>query len=429
MRYQPNNERRGVILMVVLSLLTLFAVVGVAFVLYAQSEATSARVAREAETAQRADMTPEECLAMFLGQLIYDVNDDANGVLSGMRGHSLGRGMYGYNYAVPGLPGINITPFNGVGRVHTGAANPTWPALNPYNADDYTLPNYTWFSGDGFLRDPERYIARASPNAAPAANSYVGGNAPYTYPDLNNFFLASVKADGTVLAPSFHRPWLFNPGTTFNDMTNPNWTNAQGKYMTLRPRPNEHPLFPAPDDAFGDVKNLIWSKNNDSIWIDIGAPIMTAPDGTKYKMLVAPLILDLDNRINLAAAGNIRGNPASRSNQGFFPSEINLGWLWSNSTTNPMEWKNLFLGNGVIFGKYGANQVPSALLFPTGSAAHVYAQADLDGSQELAGYAATPAIQLPGMGASISRQDMAAALHKNAPTIQPATLCTNRRST
>ena len=42
-------RRKGVILLVVITLLTLFAVVGLTFVLYAESEATSARTFREAQ--------------------------------------------------------------------------------------------------------------------------------------------------------------------------------------------------------------------------------------------------------------------------------------------------------------------------------------------------------------------------------------------
>ncbi len=390
MRFQGTNQRRGVILMVVLSLLTLFAIVGLAFVLYADAEATSARIAREGETLQRADMNPEQALAFFLGQLLYDVNDDVNGAGSALRGHSLGRTMYGYNYTMAAgvaVPGANVTPYNGVGRLHytspvTYTPAPLWQ-WQP--KDDYGLVNYTWFAADGFVRDPERIGSRLTPaNTLPATqtNPYVGGNASYTYPDLNSFFLAAVNSQGAVLTPSFHRPWLFQqvspiPGVTvtyaFNDMTNPNWYNQGGKYLTARPRPADHAGFPPPADGGGDVKNLVGAPggtditgkpfNNDSIWMDLGAPIMTAPDGTLYKPLFAPLIMDLDNRINVAAAGNIAGNlNASRSNQGWFSTETNIGQLWSNSS-NAAEWQNLLQGNGTYYGKYGPSKVPSAPFF------------------------------------------------------------------
>src|SRR5437879_8151403 len=91
---QPN-ERKGVILLVVISLLTLFAIVGLSFVLYANAEANASKVYREAANQNQIDMEPELLFNMFLGQLIYDVPDDYTGVYSAMRGHSLGRSING----------------------------------------------------------------------------------------------------------------------------------------------------------------------------------------------------------------------------------------------------------------------------------------------------------------------------------------------
>ena len=55
---------------------------------------------------------------------------------------------------------------------------------------------------------------------------------------------------------------------------------------------------------------------------------MRTPDGRKYKLLVAPLILELDSRLNLNAVGNLMGTDASklpthRSHQGWGVWEIN----------------------------------------------------------------------------------------------------------
>jgi hypothetical protein len=204
--------------MVVLILLTLFAVVGLSFVLYADSAARSARLAREAEVPSRPDVDPELLCAYFLGQLLYDV-DDQTGISSALRGHSLARDMYAWN---SDNPDSNITPFNGTGRLHTGLGLPQQPQAgdylynNPFQIDDYWLINYTYFAADGFVRDPERLgpgLASQKPgpswrsNPSQPRGRFTGGfNPPYTYPDLNHLFLAAVRADGTVLLPSFHRP-------------------------------------------------------------------------------------------------------------------------------------------------------------------------------------------------------------------------------
>src|SRR5262249_40357944 len=107
------QPRRGVILLVVLALLTLFALVGLSFVLYANAEAEASRLNREALNLYRPDMNPEVLLQYFLEQLVYDVPDNEAGVYSALRGYSLARSMYGYDDA-----GRNDVPFHGTGRLH-----------------------------------------------------------------------------------------------------------------------------------------------------------------------------------------------------------------------------------------------------------------------------------------------------------------------
>src|SRR5262249_11230211 len=103
------EPRRGVALLVVVFLLTLFAVVGLSFVLYADAEGRAARFYREAQSLSRPEVDPERLLAYFLGQLLYDV-DDTTGFDSALRGHSLARLLYGWN---ADDPDGNTIPFNG----------------------------------------------------------------------------------------------------------------------------------------------------------------------------------------------------------------------------------------------------------------------------------------------------------------------------
>src|SRR5262249_9433148 len=149
----------------------------------------------------------------------------------------------------------------------------------------------------------------------------------------------------------------------------------------------------------------------DSTWIDIGAPVMTAPDGTKYKMLVAPLILELDNRINLNVAGNWGfvdttmsppdySKAAHRSNQGWGPWEINPSLALSSN------WLNLFQGSSGsgkarFRGRYD-NDASRSIQGATLSGAtqpRAWGQVDWDGMVHSTGGASSQIIMPGGAGA------------------------------
>src|SRR5262245_50049998 len=126
LRNALNSEaRRGVILMVVLALLTLFAIVGLSFVLYAQAEADASRIYREDKNLRLPVESADRMWSFALSKLIYDEFDDS-GVYSAMRGHSLARSIYGQdNYgftsAISGTTvfGPNLLAFSGTGRMQS----------------------------------------------------------------------------------------------------------------------------------------------------------------------------------------------------------------------------------------------------------------------------------------------------------------------
>jgi hypothetical protein len=378
MRYIPgaqaSGRRRGMVLLVVMAMLALFATVALSFVFYADAEAEAARLARQAQTKDQPWIDPEMLAGYFLNQLIYDTDN----VYSAMRGWSFARSIYGNN---PGA--LNAIPYNGVGRSALSGPDAVLGVdfFNEINYQKFYDPDPTK-AGDptlNFDRMPEFYgranlIMNAS-NARPiaitsvnphglatgdqvvisgvegntAANgvftitnvnankfslngsqgngsytsggglynlrAYRGANPPWTAYDTNSLFLAQVNADGKVVMPSFYRPWI-----TFG-------ANLKAaKYTSLFPHTSWHPNFVLPDsDSSGDVKNLEFGPGtNDSKWMDLGFPVMTAPNGKRYKVLFAPLIVDLNNRLNLWAHGNrIGSNQSNASNMGIGPSEVN----------------------------------------------------------------------------------------------------------
>src|SRR5262249_40168809 len=111
--YPADTARRGIVLLVVIAMLTLFAAVALSFVFYADTEAANSRTGRDALIRAQPDMDPEGALAFILSKLLFGEEDNEPGVYSAVRGHDLARSMYGYN------PGSIPVAWNGTGRLHS----------------------------------------------------------------------------------------------------------------------------------------------------------------------------------------------------------------------------------------------------------------------------------------------------------------------
>ncbi len=408
---KSHAARRGTVTVIVVAFLALFAAVALTALIASQRYATTSRVNREAMTRER-DTPPQPDVLMqkVMADLLYDVKDptsvtDTN-AFKAFRGHGITRTIYGQN---PGV--MNTLAYAGIGR-HRNNVIPdaVCNALGiPLGTPDFHLLNYTYHPrnyvnglwdgqpGDGFVRDPERGNT-ASPTGSskgagfrsdPSAPStlttgdfYWPVNANYTSADENNAFLAVVDpTTGKVLLPSFHRPNSFAQGYgAWNPATdpwalnpaNPNWTSKVGKYLTFRPRPNEHsPAWKMPnlnvDGTMGDVENLVGkidpntglpTTQYDSLWMDMDLPV-SYWKGKRYKPMVALLITPLDDRLNLNTAGNLRNGTSGGmptpvgyshgANQNWGPWEANLG----NILTFGGDANRLLLGNGNTAGRYG----------------------------------------------------------------------------
>ncbi len=415
-----RHGRRGAILLIVLTLLALFAVIGLSFVFYAESQANQSRNYRDSVQGGGSNLPkdstgayapdPQVAVNAVLGQILVpsQVNQD-----SALYGHELWRLMYGgpLNGVPGGAPGS--VPYNGLGLVHQPVTTP----LGPFDRAD-AIRFTRWLSPYGNTGlatqiDPETlytvpaggFNVKSGVNLAttPGGAVFVPKNAGYTYPDRNNALLTALdplhgQAGGgkfSVIAPSGHRPRLFDPASAYGDFglepTNPAWYAATGYFQTLRPRPIDNltdgdraavrtalglpgapgsPLpvtftlaqlttlanlqaqgklgqFPMPPrntdgTITGDVQNVRHTngqQHNDSVWVSIGATPVKFRD-TYIVPLVALNLTDLHGRVNVSVAGNVlnlltTGNTPHSSNQGFGPHEINLQGLLPQEYPGP----------------------------------------------------------------------------------------------
>src|SRR5262249_4493233 len=125
-------------------------------------------------------------------------------------------------------------------------------------------------------------------------------------------------------------------------------------------------------------------------------------DGRKYKPLFAPLVIDLDNRVNVNVHGNVRGRGLTHaSNQGWGPWEVSLRPVLPRGN----EWAQLLVGSKAFaggVGRYGPDGVPGAApqnVASLGVAPPFYSQADYDGyNLDQSPHGASGPLLLPGNG-------------------------------
>ena len=308
-----QTERRGVVLILILAMLSIMALLGVTFA----TLSGQAQVGAKYYASGRNFTTPETYFDFALNQLINETGNPK----SVLRGHSLLRDAYGNNAANNGF--LSALP-NGLPLQITGIANGGSTLLTNIPVNDPNFPllynkNYVrWIirlpsfpgspgmasqtleilgqtnsngfcqfqvstpSSDSLLTQPlqgmnivldGRYlhafngpgIAAGGGNPA-LANFQFNGMSPrrlgmdedYDAPDLENWFLGVQSSDGhSITLPSFHRPGILNSTdwqVQFDPtlpLTDPqNIAALQSKAKFLRPRGIDHP---ASGNSFPDL--------------------------------------------------------------------------------------------------------------------------------------------------------------------------------
>ncbi|MFN0022093.1 MAG: hypothetical protein ACKVP0_27915 [Pirellulaceae bacterium] len=421
-----RREKRGVVLLVVVSLLTLFLMIGVTYVLIAGNYQNASA---QNQRAHRYGDEPEREMEEVLGQILYGSLQTPTSPRSVIGPHSLLGDLYGTDGVILGTNGQPVTIHPTLPNLQTfNAGQSIYFEVDPSNFPTHPIPNYyagrviTFTSGPaaglstrimayypagnsnagtpGFIIEaPEsdlpipvqpnqgsRFVINGAPfngtgagfNAvtqnldavvsmnghdygvaylpnAGLGNLGIGGlDETWDAPDYQNPFLAMVPTrklsqfDVYPLLPSFHRPdlvrfWiqsLQQSGGILNGLQpnqatqaflqpyGPDGSPASGdeliganeanelvalkRMILFRPLREDHPNFTGGNQNFLET-NLTgpYDVDNDgdgitdSIWIDSGLPVVTAPNGRRYKRLVAVLIKDLDGRVNPSVHGNM----------------------------------------------------------------------------------------------------------------------------
>jgi len=378
-------QRRGVLLLVVISMLTLFLLMGATYLITASRSREVAKAysrslgASDPTGGQRAKLLLDQAMMVLL-------RGPADGVSSKIYSNdSLLADKYGnagvVEATVQSSPAPN-NPGNTYGLFHSFTLTGPMTAVT-----DVAGRLLTFTSGSARGQTVRIVHALMNPTGAdvvaladnPSKVVLSGGetcflngrefdsstfNEDWDAPDEQNMFLAWTQPEASELngvgalrykqpwkfnIPSFHRPdqilayaqvnGSFDPTqfrrpvglVGYGDQSEiphataptPVAVSASG-FTGSNERQVELTPGAAPSTYYFDPVNGPWDVDNDgdgvtdSVWIDLGMPYQTLPDGRLAKPLFAIMCLDLDGRVNVNAHGN--PDPVWRENPGLFAS-------------------------------------------------------------------------------------------------------------
>ena len=461
-RSRPMRDRRGVLILVVLSLLTLFVLIAVAYVVVTNVALISSKAANRAE---RYRPEPRTLLNSALLQLLVDTEN----INSSMLGHGLLNDMYGPPTAVGQLSSngtlisstgnqfLDLTldknvadlhgnvsgrvltmldgPLKGMSTriVYTPAPNRVrvmaFPRSNaagsaveyPRSGNTYLI-NGPAFAGTGYGLDPNTGRVNRTdgdgplalqPHMSARAVTTNGGwqnvpgkegwfNESYDAADYQNMFLTMIGAEpaNNNVFPAFHRPDLIRYWAAKKAGGPADWAGLPRQLLRkimLRPLPQDH--SPSANDN-GDRIDFTGKRFDpingpfdvdtdgdgfaESIWVDLGFPVLTARDGRPYKPLFAIQCVDMGGKGNLNAHSSMAqtdnglydpgrghfarpggGGETARQDpppvgRGGGPAEVNLQPILDRGTNGQSRFQRLMDGTGMARGRgrYGADRVP-----------------------------------------------------------------------
>jgi hypothetical protein len=253
---------------------------------------------------------------------------------------------------------VNGRPFNGTGAGFNPWADDDAPKLNAEEVfggvQGYPLallPNAAFLLPSATINLPSGGPLPAGamyfpPNTTGlglpytvAYNGRGGADESYDAVDFQNMALAYVPATtlvesallggpglstraGSMVLPSFHRPELLNYWNS--ELSSALASNAMMlRKVLLRPNWIDHENFTGSNPEFSvltsgqtneKLQRMIfgpWDVDNDndgvrdSVWIDVGLPVMAGPHGKLVKPLAAVLCIDMDGRLNVNAHGTL----------------------------------------------------------------------------------------------------------------------------